>query len=546
MGATLHELLARSAARHPDRAAVRDPSGAALSYRDLDALSDRLRDRLLAWGVAPGDRVGFYLRKSIDSIVSIFGILKCGAVYVPVDPLAPASRNAYILNDCAVRAAIVGRSFEEAFVRELEAAAAATAGTSASSTETRNRPRLLVVDDAATAAGAASSGAESPPIAAALSAADKEAGPAPRGATGAPDWSETAYILYTSGSTGRPKGVTLTHQNAVTYVDWCSDVFGPTETDRLSSHAPLHFDLSILDVFLAIKHAAELVLIGEEEGKDPTTLAQLISERGITIWYSAPSILGLLAQYGKLARYDYSALRIVLFAGEVFPIKHLRALKALWPAPRYFNLYGPTETNVCTYFEVPAEIPEERTAPFPIGKACSHYRVRVVDADGRDVARGGEGELCAAGPAVMRGYWNLPDQNARAFLVDDRGERWYKTGDVVVEDASGDYVFLGRADRMVKRRGYRVELAEIEAGLYKHPSLAEVAVISLPDEEAGVKIKAFLTCKQGETKPSLIQLKQFSAVNLPNYMIPDSFVFLDELPKTSTGKTDYQQLKSSG
>jgi amino acid adenylation domain-containing protein len=540
VGATLHELLARSAARHPHRTAVRDPSGASVSYRDLDALSDRLRDRLVAWGVAPGDRVGFYLRKSIDSIVSIFGILKCGAVYVPVDPLAPASRNAYILNDCAVRTAIVGRSFEEAFVRELEAAAAAT---SASSREPRQRPRLLVVDDAA-AAGTQAGAVDSPPIAAALSAAEKEAGAATRRESAAPDWSETAYILYTSGSTGRPKGVTLTHQNAVTYVDWCSDVFRPTETDRLSSHAPLHFDLSILDVFLAIKHASELVLIGEEEGKDPTTLAQLISERGITIWYSAPSILGLLAQYGKLARYDYSRLRIVLFAGEVFPIKHLRALKALWPKPRYFNLYGPTETNVCTYFEVPAQIPEERTAPFPIGKACEHYRIRVVDADGRDVPRGEEGELCAAGPAVMRGYWNLPEQNARAFLVDERGERWYKTGDVVVEDASGDYVFLGRADRMVKRRGYRVELAEIEAGLYKHPSLAEVGVISLPDEEAGVKVKAFLTCKQGEAKPSLIQLKQFCAANLPNYMIPDSFVFLDALPKTSTGKTDYQQLKN--
>ena len=542
MGATLHELLARSAARHPDRTAVRDPSGAAVSYRDLDALSDRLRDRLLAWGVAPGDRVGFCLRKSIDSIVAIFGTLKCGAVYVPVDPLAPASRNAYILNDCAVRVAIVGRSFEEALAREL-AAAAAAAASSAPSAEPRQHPRLLVIDDAPRETVRGDAGG-SPPIAAALSSADREAGPAVRGASAAPDWSETAYILYTSGSTGRPKGVTLTHKNAVTYVDWCSDVFQPAETDRLSSHAPLHFDLSILDVFLAIKHAAELVLIGEEEGKDPTTLAQLISERGITIWYSAPSILGLLAQYGKLTRYDYSQLRIVLFAGEVFPIKHLRALKALWPQPRYFNLYGPTETNVCTYFEVPAEIPEERTAPFPIGKACEHYRIRVVDADGRDVPRGDEGELCAAGPAVMRGYWNLPEQNARAFLVDERGERWYKTGDVVVEDASGDYVFLGRADRMVKRRGYRVELAEIEAGLYKHPSLAEVGVISLPDEEAGVKIKAFLTCKEGEARPSLIQLKQFSAANLPNYMIPDSFVFLDALPKTSTGKTDYQQLKN--
>ncbi|MFN0152291.1 MAG: amino acid adenylation domain-containing protein [bacterium] len=509
--------MARSAAAHPEREAVSDPSGATLTYAALDALSDRLRDRLLAWGVQPGDRVGFYLRKSADSIAAIFGILKCGAAYVPVDPLAPASRDAYILHDCDARAIIVGASFADALRRELDALGGA--------------PRILVVDDAD----------RTPHLAHALDAEDAVAA-APRGATISPAWTETAYILYTSGSTGKPKGVTLTHQNAIAYVDWCSDVFQPTEADRLSSHAPLHFDLSILDVFLAIKHAAALVLIGEDEGKDPSTLAPLIAERRITIWYSAPSILGLLAQYGKLARHDYSALRIVLFAGEVFPIKHLRALHALWPAPRYFNLYGPTETNVCTYFEVPAQIPEDRTTPFPIGKACEHYRVRVVDADGRDVARGSEGELCAAGPAVMRGYWNLPDQNASAFLVDANGERWYKTGDVVAEDASGDYVFLGRADRMVKRRGYRVELAEIEAGLYRHPEVAEAAVISIPDEEAGVKIKAFLTCR-GDTKPTLIQMKQFCAGALPNYMIPDTFTFVDDLPKTSTGKTDYQKLK---
>src|SRR5262249_40089576 len=163
----------------------------------------------------------------------------------------------------------------------------------------------------------------------------------------------------------------------------------------------------------------------------------------------------------------------VLFAGEVFPIKHLRTLKTLWPHPRYFNLYGPTETNVCTFYEVPGKIPEDRTVPFPIGRVCAHVRGKVVDERGHEVPYGVEGEFCMAGRSVMQGYWNLPEQNSKAFLLDDPG--WYKTGDIVIEADDGNYIYVGRRDRMVKRRGYRVELGEIEAGLYRHPAVKEAA-----------------------------------------------------------------------
>ena len=274
-------------------------------------------------------------------------------------------------------------------------------------------------------------------------------------------------------------------------------------------------------------------------------LARLISDKRISIWYSTPSILSFLAQYGKLDQYEYPDLRFVLFAGEVFPIKHLRMLKSLLLQPRYFNLYGPTETNVCTYFEIPATIPEDQAKPFPIGKACSHYRdrIRVVDERGQDVGPGQEGELIATGTGVMQGYWNLPERTANAFLVDSAGQRWYKTGDVVVQDEDGNYLYLSRRDRMVKKRGYRVELGEIEAGLYKHPNVKEAAVIATSNDENGVQIKAFLSFKGGQN-PSRIELKRFCAENLPSYMIPDFFSFLDNLPKTSTDKMDYQKLKT--
>jgi L-proline---[L-prolyl-carrier protein] ligase len=517
MGSGLYEAFVRAAREHPGGTAVVEPGAGSIAYRELDALSDRVRDRLHASGVRAGDRVGIYVRKSIDTVAAIYGILKLGAAYVPVDPSAPPPRNAYILNNCAVKLAVVERRFADRLSAELQTLGAV--------------PALLVADDVGGARG----------LATALDAADAEQ-PASPVANAAVEAQDLAYILYTSGSTGKPKGVMLSHENAVSFVDWCSEVFAPRSDDRFSSHAPFHFDLSILDIHVALKHGATLVLVDEDIGKDPVRLAPMIAEQRITCWYSAPSILSLLAQFGNLGRYDYSALRLILFAGEVFPIKHLRALTTLLPKPAYFNLYGPTETNVCTFYEVVLPIPPERNVPVPIGKVCSHLEGRVLEADGSEVERGAEGELCIAGRGVMQGYWSLPEQTSRAFHQDGSGRRWYKTGDIVVEAPDGNYTYLGRRDRMVKRRGYRVELGEIESGLYRHGAIKEAAVVAVPDEESGVRIRAFLSAREVK-RPSLIELKRFCSENLPLYMIPDQFVWCDALPKTSTDKVDYQRLK---
>jgi amino acid adenylation domain-containing protein len=514
----LHHFFVEAAARWPERTAVVDPSSGSVTYRELAELSDRLRDRLRSMGVRPGDRVGICMRKSIDAVAAIYGILKAGAAYVPVDAGAPPARDAYILNDCAVRAVVLESRLEPKLRAELEALGATP-------------PSLLPLE------GVGDAGA----LRRALDALD-QAAPAPSTPNVFPPAGELAYILYTSGSTGKPKGVMLSHENGASFVDWCSEVFEPREDDRFSSHAPFHFDLSILDVHVSLKHGATLVLVAEDIGKDPERLAALIANERISIWYSAPSILALLAQFGKLERHDYGALRHLLFAGEVFAIKHLRSLVAQLPNRRYFNLYGPTETNVCTFYEVVPPIPEDRVTPVPIGKSCSHLLCRVVGTDGRDVRAGDEGELCVTGRGVMQGYWGLSEQTERGFLTDAAGVRWYKTGDVVVEARDGNYVYLGRRDRMVKRRGYRVELGEIEAALYQHPAIKEAAVIALPDEQAGVKLTAFLSCREAE-HPSLIALKRFCSEHLPLYMIPDAFSWQDALPKTSTDKTDYQRLK---
>lgn len=515
--APLHRGFLDAAGRFAERTAVVDPGHGLLSYADLNALSARVRDRLAQLGVGPGDRVGLYLRKCADTVAAIYGILRAGAAYVPVDSGAPVERNAYVFHNCEVQVLIA-----EARVLDAVRAQFETLG---------RTPVLVGLEDVGGAKG----------LTRWLDTADR-AGSAPTVPDHASKPDDVAYILYTSGSTGRPKGVTLTHENAVSFVQWCSETFEPHERDVFSSHAPFHFDLSVLDLFVSHRHGAALVLIGEEAGKEPTGLIKLIAEHRISVWYSAPSILSLLAQFGSLDKHPVPDLRHVFFAGEVFPIKHLRRLAELWPTPRYFNLYGPTETNVCTFYEVKLPIAAEQNTPFPIGKVCSHLRGKVVDEDGRQVAEGQEGELCITGRGVMQRYWGLPEQTLKGFLTDQNGERWYRTGDIVFQDANGDYVYKGRRDRMVKRRAYRVELGEIEAGLYKHAQIKEAAVIAIPDEEAGVKIIAHVSSRTGAPL-SLIEMKGFCAQVLPMYMIPDRFQWHAALPKTSTDKIHYQQLK---
>jgi len=516
-GTTLLELLAASVCRRPDHVAVEDLPDGSLTYAELDQLSNRVRDHLARSGVRPGDRVGVYLRKSIDAYAALLGALKVGAAYVPVDYGAPAWRSAFILNDCAVSAVVLEASLLDAWRVETEKLGAV--------------PHLVVLDGVGggrALARALDVAGDVPPVSTAEVAAD-----------------DLAYILYTSGSTGKPKGVMLTHRNAVAYVDWCTGVFAPGDDDRFSSHAPFHFDLSILDLYVPLKHGATVVLIDADRGKEPLGLAQLIAERRLTIWYSTPTILTLLAQYGRMDRHDYSALRFVLFAGEVFPVKHLREVMQRLPHPAYYNLYGPTETNVCTYHRIPSEIAADRTTPFPIGIVCEHLHARVVDPEGVDVSSGEEGELVIHGDNVMQGYWNLSERTAQAFLVDGEGRRWYHTGDVVTEDADGVFTFVGRRDRMVKRRGYRIELGEVEAGLYRHPQVREAAVVAVPDADGAPRIKAWVAMSEG-VKGSVLEMKRFSAESLPAYMVPDAFAFVPALPKTSTDKVDYQRLMAEG
>jgi amino acid adenylation domain-containing protein len=503
--------LQQSAIRSPDRVAIVDPFGRVMTYRELDECSDRVAGFLAAQGVVPGDRVGVIAPKTAEVVAALFGIMKAGGVYVPGDYTAPAARNQTLLSDCGVRAVFLDPSCA-GVVRDWPLA---------------ESPCVVWMDGGR--------GGHADVAGVSWSEAD---GHAPLAEPRLADAADLAYILYTSGSTGVPKGVMLTHENATSFVDWCSDAFAPSEDDRVSSHAPFHFDLSVLDLYLSLKHGATLYLVSESTGKNPQELAAFIATNRLTVWYSTPSILTLLAQFGVLDRHDCSSLRLVFFAGEVFPIKHLRAIVEHWPQAAFFNLYGPTETNVCTFARIPSAIPPGRTDPYPIGFPCPHCEAIVLDAfDGREVVSGAEGLLHIAGASLFRGYWG---RSTDGLFFERNGRRWYNTGDVVREVPGEGYVYVGRRDRMVKRRGYRIELGEIERGLYGHERIHEAAAVAI-DGPSGVRIVAYVAA-QSEPRPSIVELKTFCGRALPSYMNPDVFVFLDALPRTSTDKVDYQAL----
>ena len=293
---------------------------------------------------------------------------------------------------------------------------------------------------------------------------------------------------------------------------------------------------------LACRNSATLVLVSDTLGKDPAALAEFIDR--------ARNQRLVFGTDDPLAARAATAVAIGLLAGlrgwccspaRSFRSQHSSGLRALWPGAAMWNLYGPTETNVCTAFPIPATIPPDRADPFPIGSVCPPLEARVVDEQGRDLPPGSLGELVIAGPGVMRGYFGQPELTAAAFFVE--GEtRWYRTGDLVCDDGTGCFQFHGRRDRMVKKRGYRIELGEIESALYRHDGVDRAGVVAQADE-VGVSIAAFVALKPDQKK-SIIAMKRHCMSYLPAYMIPDTFTFLDDLPRTSTDKVDYQRLRS--
>jgi amino acid adenylation domain-containing protein len=526
----LQHLLTNSAARYPAREAVR-MNGASLTYQELDKLSNQVARILRQNGVERGDRVAIYVHKSFASIIGIYGILKAGGAYVPLDPNAPAKRLAYITRDCGVKALLTSpaklKVLQEFF----------TEGTPLNTVVLLEKP-----------AGETPSFPEHVKLVSwdeVVSETDATVEPLATIET------DLAYILYTSGSTGTPKGVMISHRTIFTFINWCRDTFRMTCEDRVTSHAPLHFDLSTFDVYVTTQAGGTIILVGENLSTLPVQLVNLLQSERVTVTYLVPSILSLMVNYGELARHDLSRLRAVLFAGEVFPMKYLRRLVQAIPHAEYYNLYGPTETNVCTYYKVQQEdlAPERGDRPVPIGQACENIEVFAVDEAGERITEPGrEGELWARGPCVAQGYWGDTEKTARSFVTNTfqsfYPEVAYRTGDIVMlADDRKNWIYVGRRDHMIKTRGYRVELGEIENALYRHQDVKETAAIAIPDELVGNRIRAFVVLA-ADSRLTARELEAFCAQIVPKYMVPERIELRSELPKTSSGKVDRTALSA--
>jgi len=522
----LHHLLQEAAQRYPDNEAV-VLGEERVTYRTLDQLSNGLANTLSDQGLQKGDRVVLYVPKSIAFFVGMYGALKSGGCYVPVNPDAPPVRCGQIVRDSRAAFLLTTSGLLENVRAEI------------GESDLRS---VVLLDDAAHTTQPLKNGGE--PTSRDLPIVNFKG--ALQGLTSLPNnlqaiENDTACIYYTSGSTGIPKGVMKSHRSKLTSAGSWADLQDLTRSDRLACQFPLHFEASSQAVFGACTAGSTVVLFPDKIAMFPSQLAKLIESERVSVLNSVPSALILMILYGSLEARDLSHLRIVAFGGEAFPVKHLSRLMALIPSARFINGLGSTEASLISKYEIKSIDPNQ-TSPIPIGKALENVEIFAIDSDGRMIEKPGEkGELYVRGPAIMQGYWDDPEHTARSLvrnpLRPDLEERVLKTGDMVILDNEGNYVLLGREDQMVKSRGNRVELGEVEATMYAHPAVKEVAVVPIPDDAIGNRIVAFVSLMDGSSVKRE-DLLAHCAQRLPRYMVPSSIELRDSLPKNPNGKID--------
>jgi amino acid adenylation domain-containing protein len=519
MARLLWQWVSEQAATRPAAIALVTPSER-LSYGELDALSTQVAQALRASGCAAGDRVALWMPKTPMAIAALIGIYKADAIYVPLDPSSPVKRLGTILDSCESRLVLFGGPGTPAIVE------------------------LARQDGRALRIGWLEEGRPPSGLPVAFTLADvRRSDISPVRTTSGPE--DAAHILFTSGSTGTPKGVVITHANVIRFVDWALGHFKIDQTDRLSGHPPLHFDLSFLDIFGAFAAGAELHLVSPALNIMPARLADFIREARLTQWFSVPSVLAYLAQFDVVRPGDFPALRRVMWCGDVLPTPVLHYWMDRLPHARFTNLYGPTETTIASSYYDVAERPRDSRAPVPIGTPCDGEELFVLDDEMNEVAAGAVGDLYIGGVGLAREYWHDAEQTAAAFRTHPRraGGRIYKTGDLARVGADGLVYFLGRGDSQIKSRGYRIELGEIETALNTIDGIHESAVVAIGTErfEGATICAAYVLAPDRDLAPARLrhELEQI----IPGYMVPSRWLVMDRLPRTANGKTDRRELR---
>ncbi len=511
-------LLRNTAQRTPSKEALVH-GDQRLTYADVARSVAGLAIALQGAGVKRGDRVGIYLEASSPQVISIFGISQAEGVYVPINALLHSDQVMHIARDCGMKALITTTAKLASLSEVIE--------------QIPTLEFLVVV------------GGESDVPAARIPVHRFDA----FCATQPPSvWREAsiekdlAAILYTSGSTGKPKGVMLSHANVVAGSRIVSTYLEITENERILAVLPFSFDAGMNQLMTAFEKGGTLVLINFVFARE---IVQTLLRERITGLAGVPTLWSLLAQPNSTLDKQPVPLRYITNTGGAMPQAVLKVLRQSLPTTKIFLMYGLTEAFRSTY--LPPEELDRR--PTSMGKAIPDTEILVLNEQGRRCKPGEVGELVHRGPTVSLGYWNRPEDTARALrpnplLPPEMGdcEKVCYSGDLVKMDQEGFLYFLGRRDTMIKSSGFRISPTEIEEVLFQSGKVRGAAVIGLPDEMLGQSIKAFVVPRDGDAL-DVEALLSICAEKMPRYMVPKTIEVLSELPKTSSGKVDYPALR---
>jgi amino acid adenylation domain-containing protein len=488
-----------------------------ITYAELRDRSSRLATLLKQHGVRRQDRVAVCLRRSVDFLPALLGILQADAVYVPFDPKSPPERWRKIVADCSPTALLCDS-------QTILPLAEAVQG---------SIPRIFLAPRCELPlAGAEVTATLEDVLDSSVMTATYSNGP-----------DDLAYVLYTSGSTGTPKGVMITHRNICNYIDWAVEYFAIKNTDRILSTAPFHFDMSTFDLWCPIKAGATLCLADNALTLFPEKLLGFMESEQITIWKGISSLLFYMERAGVIAPGRIPTVSRVLFGGDVLPARTLIRWMEAFPDKSFYNVYGPTEATGISLCYPVKSVPQDPGERIPIGRSCKGMKAALLDENLMPVSNGTVGELCLAGAGLGKGYLNDSERTAQAFFSlmppGVPAETWYHTGDLGFCRDDGNVEYIGRKDQQVKIMGYRIELGEIEQALRAIDGVREAAVVTA--QRAGIEeLVAFIEGK-GSTDHAFI-LKQLRD-RLPAYMLPRKFLPVADLPRCSRGKIDRAVLR---
>ena len=487
-----------------------------LTYQELNTRANKLAHHLQSLEVGPNVLIGICVERSLEMVVGLLGILKAGGAYVPLDPAYPKERLSFILEETQVPLLLT----QQRLVEELP----------------RYESRAICLD---TEWDTIATHSEANPVSKVTS-------------------QHLAYIMYTSGSTGKPKGVEITHANVCPYIDAISKVLQVDTNDVYLHTASFSFSSSVRQLMVPLTEGVTSIIATEEQRKNPLSLFELIQKQGVTISDTVPSVwryglqaLEALDKVSREALLNFK-LRLIIFTGELTSCKLLKQLRnQLKNQPRFFNVYGQTETIGNCAYPLPEDFDREE-GYIPVGYPYPHNQAYILDEHLQPVAVGEIGELHMAGACLSPGYLNLPDLNAAKFIsnpfvetqlgLSEPANRLFKTGDLARYLPDGAIEILGRVDFQVKLRGMRIELGEIESVLEQHPSLKEVVVTAREDESGDKRLVGYIVPKllldDIDQTTFTRELRLFLQGKLADYMIPSAFVMLPALPLTPNGKVD--------